>query len=309
MKRLLVFAHWDKDNIVDDYVLCNLQGFREFAHRVIFVSDSDLPESQICRLDGLVDEVIAGRHGEYDFGSYKRGYLAAQEQGILYGFDELIFANDTTFGPLFPCGDAVDRMSAADCDFWGITVFKSSLRYSPEKGVYNSVESNHIQSYFSVYKKNVFTGAFFDLLVKSVSKEENKGHVVVKYEFGFSNALTEAGYKMGWLSARNAMYIENFRYKKRSMPFLKTTVLKNIAGTRFLDLWLARNAKYWDYPAEVIAAYLRRFPAKGTNGKAWRKWFIRINPPRGRIVFMGRAFFPFKNTSGLVKIKQGGKVG
>ena len=45
MKRTAVFAHYDKNNLIQDYVVYYLSELKKCAEKIIFVSDSDvLPE-------------------------------------------------------------------------------------------------------------------------------------------------------------------------------------------------------------------------------------------------------------------------
>jgi hypothetical protein len=46
-------------------------------------------------MSDYVDALIIGRHEEYDFGSYKRGYSYLREKGVLDKVDKLIFCNDS----------------------------------------------------------------------------------------------------------------------------------------------------------------------------------------------------------------------
>ncbi|MBT5828295.1 MAG: lipopolysaccharide biosynthesis-like protein, partial [Alphaproteobacteria bacterium] len=41
MKRITIFAHFDKQNIIDDYVIDYLKELRKYSE-IIFVSDGDL---------------------------------------------------------------------------------------------------------------------------------------------------------------------------------------------------------------------------------------------------------------------------
>ena len=36
MKRICVFAHWDKDNTIDDYVVYYLNALKEICEKIIF---------------------------------------------------------------------------------------------------------------------------------------------------------------------------------------------------------------------------------------------------------------------------------
>ena len=55
MKNISVFAHFDKDTIIDDYVIYYLQALRAVSEKIIFVSDCDLDERELLKLDGIAD--------------------------------------------------------------------------------------------------------------------------------------------------------------------------------------------------------------------------------------------------------------
>jgi lipopolysaccharide biosynthesis protein len=118
MKRIALFAHYDRDGIVDDYVIYYLRGLAPVADRILFVSDCELSAGEAAKLEGLAELVFAGRHGEYDFGSWKRGL--AHLNYDLAGWDELILANDSCYAPVYPFED-FEKMKDVSCDFWGPT--------------------------------------------------------------------------------------------------------------------------------------------------------------------------------------------
>ena len=159
-RRITVFAHYDKDNIIDDYVINYLKGLKEVSESLIFVSDGELSDFEKSKLYGLADFVIAEKHGEYDFGSYKRGVLKVKEQNLTC--EELILANDSCYGPLFPLKKVFDEMQECQCDFWGITENKYGI-----KG-----KERHIQSYFLVFKTQILEDESFVQFFKNVSVEE-----------------------------------------------------------------------------------------------------------------------------------------
>ena len=145
MKRLCVFAHWDRDNIIDRYVIYYLKALREVCQTIIFVSDSDLDSKELSKLDGIADYKIAGRHGEYDFGSYKRGFSLIQNSGL--DFDELLWVNDSCYGPFYSLKSLFEKMEKEKCDFWGLTEWN----FCPvcKNGIYTlKVDNFHIQTYF-----------------------------------------------------------------------------------------------------------------------------------------------------------------
>ena len=73
MKRIVFFAHYDPDGRVDDYVLHYLNELvRAGIEEIYFASDCGLVEEELSKLPNAVEVVNATRHGEYDFGSWKR---------------------------------------------------------------------------------------------------------------------------------------------------------------------------------------------------------------------------------------------
>ena len=111
MKRTAVFAHYDKNNLIQDYVVYYLSELKKYAEKIIFVSDSDVLPEELKKIEGIVEQSIIGRHGEYDFGSYKRGFLYAKENNLLTACEELILANDSCYAPLFPFEEMFSAMS------------------------------------------------------------------------------------------------------------------------------------------------------------------------------------------------------
>ena len=64
MNRVCIFAHYDKDNIIDDYVIYYLNALKKDFNKIIFVSDSDLPKEQTEKLSSICDYVQAYHQGE-----------------------------------------------------------------------------------------------------------------------------------------------------------------------------------------------------------------------------------------------------
>lgn len=185
MKRTVIFAHYDRDNIVDDYVILYLLELAKVCDRIIFVSDSDLSAKEIRRVEAIADLVIAGRHGEYDFGSWKKGLIAIEHE--LANIDELVLANDScycinSFEPVF------EKMKNNNCDFWGLVHSLNSV--NP-----NSLPIRHLQSYFLVFRKNMFMSKEFVDYFKAVKAQPTKNAIIEEYELRFTRHFENLGFK------------------------------------------------------------------------------------------------------------------
>lgn len=232
MKRAVVFAHYDKDNIVDDYVIYYIKALKEIAETIIFVSCNNIKNPE-C-LNGLADKIIDEPHDEYDFGSYKRGFLYLQDR--LDDYDELIFANDSCYGPLYPLEKVFSEMENKNCDFWGIT--KNNFGYKKSIGHF-FIKRPHIQSYFIVFKREIFIKDFFADFIKSIKHKASKKLIISNYEIGLTELLVQNGYKYKTLvnAYENINNITILKWreiiKKYKMPFIKKSLfeLKNTDAT------------------------------------------------------------------------------
>ena len=210
MKRLAIFASYDNKGMVHDYVLSYLRFLKEIADKIIFVADNEvLPEEQ-AKLKNLCCHCEFVRHGEYDFGSYKRGFNQAKIDGLLSDCDELILCNDSCFCE-FSFRGVFAAMDEQNCDFWGMT---SSNEIKP-----------HLQSYFLVFRKSVFLSEYFAAFINGVEKLDNHDEVILNYEVQLKQFLESKGFiASAFVEAADAFNItihNPLSLLKRGMPLLK----------------------------------------------------------------------------------------
>ena len=306
MKRAVVFAHYDKDELVDDYVIYYLKSLKETAQNIIFVSCGNLSDEEKSKLDGIVSHIIAERHEEYDFGSYKRGFFYLKENNLLENIDELVLANDSCFGPFYPFTEIFTEMEKKDCDFWGITKNNFGYRKVPN---HFFVRRPHIQSYFIVLKNNTFKSDDFTNFMKSIKPENNKCVVVSNYEIGLSEMLVEMGFRYDvYIDAYeriNNMTIYKWRQLilKYKMPFMKCSlprlVNKNLTTIEGYQEIIKQVS---DYPVELIENNVKRtqYIRKGrhTSPLIVKRIFFDFLAelpfvPRKILIFLLRKCFPF----------------
>lgn len=226
-QRIAIFAHYDKDNIIDDYVIFYLNRLKEVAQKIIFVSACSLIQDEQSKISSIVDKIIAEKHDEYDFGSYKRGFLFAIENNWT-DVEEYIFANDSCYGPFYSLKKVFSEMETRNCDFWGI--IQNYFGFIKCKNQYNFCVKPHIQSYFMVFKKQVFQSSLFIDFVRSIKKEDSKKNVILNYEIGLSELLYNAGFTSDSFVKDFREDFSPFLYNWQSlilnskMPFLKCSI-------------------------------------------------------------------------------------
>ncbi|WP_233489751.1 glycosyltransferase [Jannaschia rubra] len=283
-KRVAVFASYSPDGVLPPQVLPYLAGLRPLVEAIVVVCDNDLAPGERAKLDAHADHVIAGRHGEYDFGSYKRGVALARETGLLDRADALILCNDSCYGPVGSFAPMFETMEARGLDFWG--------------GTDSHQFSYHLQSYFVAMTRPVFTSDAFRGFIEGVTKQENVNQVIQKYELGLTKVLREAGFTSGAMveNTLKGVHPKDPSYHnlpalplytlERGLPLVKVKALRrsaaNIDGQNRVLAWLKENAP--DIHDIATSDFdIQRFEDAG------RVAFSLIMPTHNRAWCIGRA--------------------
>lgn len=175
MRRCIVFAHYDRDQLVDDHVRFLLRQLRPFAEKVIFISVSaSTPELET--LADCCDIALTRENIGYDFMSWKTGLQHLEDPAQ---YDEILFVNDSIYGPLFDLGPLIQRSEHLDTDFWGLT---RCYEIQP-----------HIQSFFFAFRKSLLDNGLFSAFWDSVVPLEDKKDIIRRYEIGMTAFLEERG--------------------------------------------------------------------------------------------------------------------
>lgn len=194
-KRYCVFAAYNKENKITKELVFYLEELNKIVDGIVFVMDNPLNDKEKKKLENLTIYNECKKHGEYDFGSYKRGFFYLKENGFLDEADELIFANDSCYGPLKPFNLFIEKWEKENRpDFYGITINNCALKYSIEPCL--SKYSPHIQSYFFMVTKNIFEKEFFIDFIKSVKHLDSYTEIIKSYEMGLSDIILKNGFKI-----------------------------------------------------------------------------------------------------------------
>ena len=221
MKRLAIFAHFDKNNVIEDYVVYYVNQLKKYCEKVLFLSLSDLPQEE----QNKIDDVLLVNHNEYDFGSYKRGFNYAKENDMLENFDEILFVNDSVY-----CVNSLDKIfeNEPKTDFWGIIENKFGFKKCGK--LCFSKKSPHLQSWFLAFRKNVFESDCFQDFLNSVKEENCKNDVILNYEIRLTQTLKDNGFNYSAIlkDFKNSYNPSIYYWReilKENIPFIKRSVL------------------------------------------------------------------------------------
>ncbi len=224
MKRLFLFASYDSQGIIDNSLLYYLTQLSMLGD-IVFVMDNNASADELHKVAQIpnVLHYVATRHGEYDFGSYKRAYLWAKGQGILPNYDWVYLVNDSVYGPLNPLQPLLENLESNGADLTGMTEY--SDKYTP----------THIQSWFVGLSNKIIATDLFDTFMSDIIKEKNKAHIITKYEVGMSRRLLRAGFKMfalmyNSIDSVHIVYDMPVMAMNMGIPFVKKRAISNMEG-------------------------------------------------------------------------------
>ena len=176
MKTACVFAHFDRQDKVDDYVLYYLRELKKVADPIQFVTTSELGAAERRKVEELGVNFMQRKNEGYDFCSFKLGIEAIR----VSEFDQLMVCNDSVYGPFSDLATILAEMRSRNAKFWGLT---ESHDYQ-----------HHLQSYFLVFEGDALQSQAFKNFWESVEILDNKVDIIRRYEVGLSQSMAAAGF-------------------------------------------------------------------------------------------------------------------
>lgn len=227
-KRLFLFAGYDKDGIIDDTLIHYLKVLSALGD-IVLVMDCNVKDTSKLKNIKNILHIETKRHGEYDFGSYKRAYMWAHDKNLLNKYNWVYLVNDSVYGPLFDLEPCLIQMESKGVDLIGLTSYHDE--YTPV----------HIQSWFLGLTKKLAASQILLNFMQSITHRKNKTELVYKYEVGLSRNILQHGYQMyAFLNLDTSFCSGNPVYKQPKLllenfvPFIKKLALTNMVGSVYL---------------------------------------------------------------------------
>lgn len=280
MQDVCLFAHFDQDDKVDDYVLHYLGKIRELNFSIVFISTAKLTRADIERLRADCFDVILRDNTGYDFGSWANGFerYGASIQG------RLLLANDSVYGPIGDFAAAFARMIATPADFYGLV---ESGEIAP-----------HLQSWFLLFEPNVVRSSEFAAILAQPFAAMSKRQVIENGEVGLSRRLIAADFhysalftidRAGLAARRFNMNPSHILWREllleEGIPFLKVELLRGrpagIDGTEAI-------LQAVEPSDPMLCTLIRNHLGRTTGTEASRHWY---DAPLSRFRSMRYAMF------------------
>jgi lipopolysaccharide biosynthesis protein len=271
MDDVCLFAHFDKDDKVDEYVFRYLDKIKELNFAIVFISTARLGAADVERLRSVCFDVILRQNAGLDFGSWSAGFA---KHGPAIG-GRLLLANDSVYGPIGSLQNALERMTREPADFYGLV---ESIEIAP-----------HLQSWFLLFEQRVIGSPAFTAILSQPFSVMTKRQIIASGELGLSRRLVDAGFRYKALYAIERAGLAARCIDASPMLFLWRELLCD-AGVPFLKVDLLRDSPLGIFePAPILAtveqmdsslaglmkSHLARMNAGRPPGRAYENGFWR----------------------------------
>lgn len=273
MNRLGIFCFFDQEGIVDNYIEFLLKDLCCCLSSLIIVVNGKVNDQGKIVLERYADELYVRDNKGYDGGAYKDVLSNILGWSRVEEFDELVLCNDTFYGPLVPFESIFDEMNNNKVDFWGMSYYFNRI-------------TNHLQSYFLVFRKRILDGNFISAYFEeSINTTKSSiADVYGEFEFGLYCYLIKNGYSFSSYS-KNFIYdinrSSNFCIKESNLPILKK---KSFSPKYFMQHNIMDVLKYLcvntNYNVNLVLDNIRRL----YDLKITRQEIEEFNPDKVNLI-------------------------
>ena len=167
MLRITIFVIYQKNNHLTQDVIYLLNELKTVSDKIVIVVNGHINEIDILKKKS--DYLIERENLGFDAGAYKTVLNDKNVQEIIKQSDELVFCNDTFYGPLIPFKDIFKKMDSFDCDFWGLSLI--------DRGIEVFIQSN-----FLVFRKGIINKRVIeDYFRKNINEKTTDFNEVLRF--------------------------------------------------------------------------------------------------------------------------------
>lgn len=183
MKRLGIFLIYDKENIIDRYVIYIAQELRKVTDRLVIVTIGEYSKSELKKIKTITKDIYCRDNKGFDSGAFKDTLSDYIGWDDVLQYDELVICNDTFYGPFWGFESIFEGMKEQECDFWGLTLHNSLGNFP-----------THVQSYFLNFRKELLHDNRFRDYWEKLEYPSNYDEARDFFEMAISTEFPKLGY-------------------------------------------------------------------------------------------------------------------
>lgn len=194
VKRLVIYFIYDKQGIVDEYILYMLRALRENSSEIAVVVNGLLTQESKAALEQITSHILVRENQGLDVWAYKT-VIDSYGWDHLVQYDEVVMMNMTIMGPIYPLEEMFTAMSARDLDFWGITMHHEYRHGDPFHTISLGYIPDHLQSHFLAIRRSMVESEAFRKYWNEMPPIAGYQDSVGKHEAVFTKHFADLGFR------------------------------------------------------------------------------------------------------------------
>ncbi|EEH64999.1 MAG: rhamnan synthesis F family protein [Actinomyces urogenitalis] len=190
-RRAGIYLFYDRDGVVDDYVVQVIRSLLPFLDHILVVVNGAVSVAGKARLDAVAHDVLVRGNEGMDVGGYQDG-LAHLGWNQIGDLDELVLLNNTFFAPVRPWEpvfkEAAERVEAS---FWGLT---EHAEQRPHPFLGQAVMPRHLQSHFLAVRSPLLRDPAFRRYWETMPPVSSYHDSIAHHESRFTPYFNARGY-------------------------------------------------------------------------------------------------------------------
>ncbi len=183
MKRIVIYAIYDKENIIDRYALYIAQELKKVSDKLVIVAIGKYNQQELRKIKSITKDIYIRDNKGYDSGAYKDALCGYVGWDVVLQYDELVICNDTFYGPFWGFEAVFEKMSRQKCDYWGFTRHDATERFPI-----------HVQSYFLTFRSKLLHDSKFREYWEKLKYPTNYDEARDYFEMAISTVFPKLGY-------------------------------------------------------------------------------------------------------------------
>lgn len=192
-RRIGIYSIYDKDGVVDDYIIYYLQQLLKHVERLIVVSNGPLQDEGKTALEKIGCQIIIRENRGFDAWGIKCGIESVGFES-LSAYDEVVISNNTLFGPIYDMSIMFSEMAGRKLDFWGVSSHSGWQNMDPFGTNPYGYIPEHVQTFFYVVRNRMLREEAFRKFWTELPELPDYSSAVGKYETAMTKYYTDLGY-------------------------------------------------------------------------------------------------------------------
>lgn len=175
MKRLAIYYFYDKQGIVDDYIITLIKEMKKCIEYLVVIVEDYIDNEGKEKLIEFANKLVVLRNCDTNLKAYHFGISEFQWENLKQ-FDEIVLFDNSLFGPFNSINVVFDEMELCKVDYWGLV-----NEYVDDEYVQGNT-LRYINLNFIVLRRSLILNKNFQEFFKNIKLDYQMKFIINKFQ-------------------------------------------------------------------------------------------------------------------------------